>query len=649
MHRDTLQVLQGQKEVAFDWETTSLSVFTCRLLGLALANADGDTTFVTSKAECIEVFNYFNEHKILALGYNIKYDLGVNKAHGIPLPELFLDVYSAVKLYDERWPRYRLSNVAAKLVDPAMGTYKDEFGEYLKEKYGKKASFESVQEEDLGRLSEYAETDALCTILIWKKIQPALEQWNLLDLLDLENSVVRTLVDIHYDGVTINRPYLIQARETLGKILEYIEAQSRTYTDSYTEEVEHKEGRGKNRKVWTTVEHVDINLMSGLQVGKVMKMLGIESAVKTATGNDSWSAEALEAIDHPFAHIVNDYRSYMKLLTAFVEPWIEKSERDGRLHPEFNHIGATTGRMSCSQPNLQQMPRYGKSTDLDDLKWVSQIHKDNPELYREGLIQERRAGWSMTDAMSVAVKGAEDQINIRRAIVADDENHVLIKMDYQQMEVAIFTHFCQDPTMIRVINEGQDIHFEMAKEMGFDIPAGLEWGEKAKKNEKYILYRRLAKSVIFGLLYGIGPRTLSIQLGTGQAEAKALMNRWFERFPLTKQYIDACYRDIETKGYVQTLFGRRRRLYPSEAYKAVNAVVQGSSADVVKAAMVEIHRQLWPQAEVKIIVHDEFVVQTPKNQVADTIQKMGSIMCNFDVNPRLRVDYSYGYEYGSKE
>lgn len=656
MQESTRNLLRGQRELGVDYETTGLNVFTCRILGLALANLDGGFAFIRDKREIVEVVEYMNEHGITAIMYNARYDMGVSKAKAVPAFKDFVDVYAAVKLYDERWPRYKLNNAAANiLADPFYLEYKDEFKEYLKAKYGRSASFESVQdEEDFAKLTEYACTDALATILIWQQVKPKLDAMGLLGLLDLEHQVIRVLVDVHHDGIQVDREYLKQAENTLSRLLIKLEAMAKEYTKDYTEPVEHGEARfecyarladtglsksemWKQRKTWTTEEYVEVNIASGSQLGKVFKKLyGISSPLRTPKGQESWSSEALAAIDHPLADVVNHHRSMTKLLTAFVRPWLEKSEHDGRLHPEIDNIAATTGRMSSREPNIQQVPKFGTSVDLDDLVWVNQAAKDNPELYKAMTSSDRKAD----SAISVLTKSAEHQINIRKALTADDENHTLICMDYSQMEVVLFAHLCKDPVLVEALTNGEDVHAEMARQL-FPEAATLD-----ADNEKFKVYRKLAKSVIFGLLYGIGPRTLSIQIGQTEAEAKSLMKQWFRKFPRTKMFMDDCFEQVEQQGFVTTIFNRRRRLTFREAYKAPNAVIQGSCADIMKGALVDIHNQLWPDVQIRFVVHDEVVAQVPVERAEEIALKMERIMCNqLETVPPLRVDWGMGFQY----
>jgi DNA polymerase-1 len=225
----------------------------------------------------------------------------------------------------------------------------------------------------------------------------------------------------------------------------------------------------------------------------------------------------------------------------------------------------------------------------------------------------------------------------------------MVKLDYQQMEVAIFAHFCQEPRMIEVIESGEDIHWEMAKEMGFPIPNDQPWNHEAKSNDEFVLYRRLSKSVIFGLLYGIGRRTLSLQIGKSVDEAQALMDSWFDRFPRTGRWMAETEDLIHTQGYVTTIMGRRRRLYPDEAYKAVNARIQGSCADIVKKALVRIHTDLWPDVRVKLIIHDEFACQVEIGREEELMAEIESRMIDFDTRPKLVVSKTIGKTYGDKD
>ncbi len=313
---------------------------------------------------------------------------------------------------------------------------------------------------------------------------------------------------------------------------------------------------------------VEFNVASPKQLGEILfEKLGLPSAKRTGkTKSYSTDSEVLEGLReaHPVVPLVLDYRMLSKLKGTYVDPlpgWV--NPETGRVHAKFNQTVAATGRLSSSDPNLQNIPMKG--------------------------------GWGP---------------KIRRGFVAA-EGHVFVGADYSQIELRILAHLCGDPALLRVFDKGEDIHTTTAAEV-FDVAPMFVTSDM----------RRQAKAVNFGILYGMGPFGLARELGVAQKEAKAFIERYFARFPKVKAYVDGVQAQVLETEEVSTLLGRRRRFpgiaraaKPVQAAllrQAVNTPVQGSAADLIKKAMVDVEPALPPECRLVLQVHDELIVEAPE-------------------------------------
>jgi DNA polymerase-1 len=317
------------------------------------------------------------------------------------------------------------------------------------------------------------------------------------------------------------------------------------------------------------------NIDSPKQLGEVLfDELGFTAVKKTKTGR-STDAETLQTlatqVDHPLPGLVLEYRELSKLKGTYVDTLPRMINREtGRIHATFNQIGAVTGRLSSNDPNLQNIP---VRTPIG-----------------------RR---------------------IREAFVAAGAESVLVTADYSQIELRLLAHFCRDEALMEAFRSGEDIHRSVAAQVNA-VPL----------NEVTPEQRSAAKAVNFGIIYGQTPFGLSRSLGIPVQEAKAFIDRYFERYPGIRGFIDQCIRDAREKGYAETILGRRRPIPELESRNrgqnslgerlAVNTVVQGSAADLIKQAMVDLHREIVAgrlPARMLIQVHDELVFEARRADV----------------------------------
>ncbi|MBQ9950875.1 MAG: DNA polymerase I [Clostridia bacterium] len=320
-----------------------------------------------------------------------------------------------------------------------------------------------------------------------------------------------------------------------------------------------------------------INLNSPKQLGEMLfDRMGLPAPKKTSRGY-STSAEVLEnlAEKFPICAKILEYRKYQKLQSTYIDSLVTMRDENGRIHTRFDQVATATGRISSAEPNLQNIPV-------------------RTELGRE----------------------------IRGAFVAKP-GHVLVDADYSQIELRVLAHISGDETMIDAFREGQDIHARTASEV-YGVPLSEVTGAQ----------RSASKAVNFGIVYGISDFTLAKNISVTRAEAKAFIERYFERYPGVKKYMDSSVAEGREKGFVTTMMGRRRYLpelasanFNVRAFGercAMNSPIQGTAADIIKLAMVAVAKKLKEQKlEAKLIlqVHDELIIESPQHE-ADAVQAL---------------------------
>lgn len=420
--------------------------------------------------------------------------------------------------------------------------------------------------------ADYAAADADMTLRLVPILRAEVEEKHQLELLQkLEMPLIPLLAEMEMTGIALNGELLAEFSTELEKQLAQLEKQIHKHLGAA------------------------ININSTQQLSKALfedlKLVPPDKSRKTAAGKFSTAADVLEEMreTHPVIGLILEHRELSKLKSTYVDALPQAvNAATGRVHTSFNQAGSVTGRLASSDPNLQNIP----------------IRTE----------QGRR---------------------VRQAFVAGRGN-VLLAADYSQIELRIAAHYSKDPTLLKAFAEGEDIHTTTAATV-----LGLK-PEKVTKDQ-----RRLAKVINFGLLYGMGPFALSRQTGLTLAEAEEFVKNYFARFPLIKQYLDETKKFAAENGYVQTLMGRRR-YFPGlsgsgvqansrEAAiararaerEAINAPIQGTAADIVKHAMLNLPPALAKaglNAKMLLQVHDELVLECPKKEVKDTARVVRQVM-----------------------
>ncbi len=549
-----IKQLKEAKQWALDTETTDLDAMKAELVGLSFAIEPGkavyipvahdypdapkqlDRTFVLKKLKPL-----LEDPKQRKIGHNLKYDMSVLANYGIQLQGLAFDTMLESYLLDSASNQHGLDNAALKELDYKTIHFVDIAGKGVKQK-----TFNQIALEVAG---DYAAEDSDMALQLHASFWPQLTALpNLATLFNtLEMPLVSVLSRIERYGVLIDEKLLKKQSISLTKRLLALEEQA-------------YELAGKS-----------FNLSSPKQLQTI---LFTEQALpiieKTPTGQASTSENVLQllALKYSLPQVILQHRRLSKLKSTYTDKLPQQiNPKTGRVHTSYHQAAVVTGRLSSSDPNLQNIPAR-----------------------------------------------TEEGRKIRRAFIAAP-GYKMISADYSQIELRIIAHFSQDKGLLEAFAKNQDIHQATAAEV-LKIPL-----EKVSPEQ-----RRSAKAVNFGLIYGMSAFGLARQLGIEREEAKRYIDRYFERYPGVRNYMERTRQQAQQQGYVTTLFGRRLhlpRINASDPLQrkaseraAINAPLQGSAADIIKKAMIDIDHVLTSQAlDAHIImqVHDELVVETAEH------------------------------------
>ena len=547
---DLISKLFMQKSVCFDTETTGLDVFNDDLVGLSFCFTEGEAYYVSlpeNKEEARQVLLefrvIFESEQIEKIGQNIKFDLLMLAQYGVELNG---------KLFD--------TMIAHYLIQPELRHGMDYLAEiYLKYRtihfediVGSKGKNQmNIRTVEPDKLCDYAAEDADITFRLKKILEKELEANSLSSLFyDIEMPLMKVLSIIERNGVRLDIPALAESSTILTAEMGVLEKEI------------HELAGG------------EFNVSSPMQVGEVLfDRLQLDAkAKKTKTGQYSTSEDILEKLQskHPIIGKILDYRGLKKLLSTYIDSLPQLvNPKTGKVHTSFNQTVAATGRLSSTNPNLQNIP--------------------------------------IRDA-----QGKE----IRKAFIPDD-GCLFFSADYSQIELRIMAHLSGDKNMLEAFNSGHDIHTATAAKI-YKIPI-----EEVTSD-----MRRKAKTANFGIIYGISVFGLSDRLTIPRAEAKELIEGYFATYPDVKKYMDNAIQKAKEMGYVETLLGRKRFLPDINSQNsivrgfaernAINAPIQGTAADIIKIAMVRIQKRLEQenlQAKMTMQVHDELNFTVPNSEI----------------------------------
>ena len=535
-------------EFCFDTETTGFDIFNDRIVGMSLAVKPFEAWYIPFKEENTAEYTQivrplFEDEGIAKIGQNIKFDLMV-------LRRLGLDIRG--RKYDTMILHYRLDPESRHNMNALAEKYLNYKPIEIETLIGKGSKQLTMDLVNVERVKEYAAEDADVTLQLKQALYPMIEQIGLQHLyFEIEEPMIAVLADIEMAGVRIDSEALAVYAVELNRKLAELEAAIRTEAGE-----------------------PNLNINSARQLGEVLfgKMRIAEKPKMTKTKQFCTDEDYLQlfARKHRIVDLILEYRGVKKLLSTYVEALPQLVNRStGRIHTSFNQAVTATGRLSSTNPNLQNIPVR------DDMG--------------------RR---------------------IRKAFIPSDDDHLLLSADYSQVELRLMAHLSGDESLIAAFEHGEDIHAATAAKL-FNKTLDEVTSEE----------RRRAKTANFGIIYGISAFGLSQRLEIPRKEAKEIIDGYFASYPGVKKYMDNVVEKAKEEGFVSTIFGRRRYLNDIASHNAiarglaernaVNAPIQGSAADIMKIAMINVHRRFAAEgirSRVILQVHDELVVDMLRSE-----------------------------------
>jgi DNA polymerase-1 len=546
-----LKKLQQQPSVCFDTETTGLKALEVELIGISFSWETGKGYYVSfpdDQSETLAVLeefrSFFENKSIEKIGHNLKYDIKVLSNYGMPVKG---------PLFDTMIAHYLINPDMRHGMDILAETYLNYQPVSITKLIGKKGKNQlSMRDIPLNDQTEYAVEDADITLQLKKHFIEELKKGNVIKLFnEIELPLVSVLTAMEIEGINLNTNFLNELSIQLTNDINRLE---KTIFDQAGEE---------------------FNIASPKQLGVVLfeNMKLVDKPKKTKTGQYSTAEDVLSNLskDHEIIANVLEYRQFKKLQSTYVDALPnEINPNTGRVHTAYAQAVAATGRLSSTNPNLQNIP-----------------------------IRTERGK------------------QVRKAFIPRDENYVLLAADYSQIELRIIAALSEEETMIEAFKNGEDIHASTAAKV-FNVPLSEVTREQ----------RSNAKTVNFGIVYGVSAFGLSNQTDLTRKESKELIDLYYETYPKLKNYMSAQVDFARDNGYVETVLQRRRYLKDINSRNAivrgaaernaVNAPIQGSAADIIKIAMIKIFKRFEKEgfkSKMLLQVHDELVFDAHKDEL----------------------------------
>ncbi len=577
--RELVKRIADAGALSIDTETTSLEPRSARLVGISMAISPSEAWYIPlghdtggnlPLDETLSVLKPVIESAtIKKIGQNLKYDYQILRNYSIIMRGISFDSMVAAYLIDPGKRQYNMDDLAAHWlniktipIEPLIGKGKDQ------------KSFATVP---VDKAAEYSGEDAVIPLKLMNVLKPVLKERNLEKLFaTVEIPLITVLAEMEWSGVTVDTDLLKKLSTEYSRNLESI-----------------------SREIYALAGE-EFNLNSPKQISEIFfNKLGMPKSKKTKTGL-STDVDALEKLapEYPIAQKMLQHREVQKLLSTYIDALpAQVNSNSGRVHTSFNQTITATGRLSSTNPNLQNIP----------------------------------------------VRTGEGK-RIREAFVAP-EGRAFVSGDYSQIELRILADLSKDIRLIQAFKEDRDIHTETASAIYSVFP------EMVTPD-----MRRAAKTINFGLMYGMGPINLSRQLGISFKQAQEFIDVYFQQFPTIHRFMEQCKEKARSTGYAETLLSRRRylpdinaderRIREAAERTAINTPVQGTAADIIKIAMINIQNGIhseFEEATMILQVHDELVFEVPQNNAesfADWVSKMMSSAYTLIVP--LKVDTGIG-------
>ncbi|WP_156492175.1 DNA polymerase I, partial [Oleiphilus sp. HI0080] len=560
-----LEKLKAAPYFAFDTETTSLDYMAARVVGVSVCCVAGEAAYIPFGHDYLGAPEQLDQDYVLAelkpiledasikkLGQNLKYDRNVLINHGITLEGIEHDTMIESYVLNSTGSRHDMDTLAEKYLGRTTIHFQDIAG-----KGAKQLTFNQI---DLEKAAPYAAEDADITLQLHEALFPQLEaETGLLSVYsDIDKPLVSVLSNIERRGAKVDAHKLAQQSQELAMRISELEKEAYDLAGE------------------------EFNLSSPKQLQAIFfEKLELPIIKKTPKGQPSTAEPVLQelALDYPLPKLILEHRSLAKLKSTYTDklPLLINSGT-GRIHTSYHQAVTATGRLSSSDPNLQNIP----------------------------------------------IRTAEGR-RIRQAFIAEN-GYKLIAADYSQIELRIMAHLSQDKGLLDAFAHGEDVHKATAAEV-FDVAV----------NEVSDDQRRKAKAINFGLIYGMSAFGLAKQINVARGEAQQYIDRYFERYPGVLDYMDRIREQAHKDGFVETVFGRRlylpdinarnKMMQQAAERTAINAPMQGTAADIIKLAMINVEKALNTadvNAQMIMQVHDELIVEVAEpdvEQVAALLEK----------------------------
>lgn len=574
-----LKEISTLKAFAFDTETTSLNVREAKLVGASFSWGKDDSYYLPlGHHPSSSKFKNLDLHRLtqvleatkdsLVIGHNLKYDFAILMNCGFTLPQKYFDTMIASYLLDPDKGKHGLDLLAMEEFSHQMISF-----DSVISKTPGISDFSQVSIEDA---TTYSGEDADYTYRLYQLFEKQLKTAGLEKLFwEIEMPLLKVLIQMEHNGVYFDRDYLQTLSKKTEQLIQDIKKQIFKMADQ------------------------EFNLNSPVQLGEILfDKLGLPAQGKTSKSkNYKTGREVLEKLaeQYEIAKLMLEYRKYSKLKSTYIDAIPSFiSKKTGRVHSSFNQIGTATGRLSSSDPNLQNLP----------------------------------------------VKEEEGR-EIRNAIKPQKNGWKLISADYSQIELRLMAHICSDDHLVRAFNEQLDVHSFTASKI-FSVEMDQVTHEQ----------RSIGKMINFSIIYGISSYGLSSRIGISVYEAEKFINEYFKTYPKVKEYMEAIEKQAQEKKEVRTLFNRLRKIKYIDASNqrlkqeakriAINSPVQGTAADIMKMAMINVQRRIdQKKSDCMMImqIHDEIVLECPNEEVEEMKEMLIDEMENaYSLKVPLKVD-----------
>jgi len=616
-YKDVTTALNNQDILVVDVETNGLDAFGInQLCGVGISTLAGDTHyFPVRHQQGINLpYAYIKElmkllgQKDALIGYNIKFDLRFLEKEGMQPhdDQRWIDVIVMVRLIEPSTIKdLDLTSTITRTYGESHAAYDKETKKYLRSNKWNK-DFSMSPPEVLG---PYCEQDTYWTAKLYIDTLSKIERTAQKEVFDLECQLTKVLYAMEGQGVMIDKAYVSQAIVKIEKRIEEI-----------------------TNKIYELVGD-EFNINSPQQVGEVLNARGIYSPLRTPKDKDSWNEAALMQINNPLAGYIRQYRALGKLRSTYMEPYKDMDV----IHTSYCNWGALTGRLSSKEPNLQNIPRtHFKLADvvLTNGTREALTNRINTQIAAKGITHELSLDDDVLQTWSFVGdeyynEEDETQVSVRRVFIPR-EGYKLVSFDYSQMEVRVFLSYLRNEEVNALLrSKDVDFHGEAAK-----IAFGV-----TEEDDLFKFYRQMAKNITFGVIYGIGKAKLANQLNISESEAMAYKKQYFAGLKGSRQFFNSVMKTVIERGWIKNRYGRVYSIPADVAYKGVNYLVQGTSADILNERIICVYDYLKDKkSNLLLQVHDEIICEIHETELEVLPSAIQGLMEVNSLDIPLRVD-----------